>query len=103
MLETGMRKLEVEAVEEVNFLWKRKHFDERDWKQKPTRKRLILIRSWKRNKKIPKVRKRKRTRKHKTSRGAESGSIKNLTASTSLVRKCCGISLHAPTDFLRNR
>ena len=42
------------------------------------------IQSWKRKQKIPKVRKRKRTWKHKTSRGAESGSIKNLTASTSL-------------------
>ena len=37
-----MRKLEGEAVEAVNFLWKRKHFDERDWKRKGTRKRLIL-------------------------------------------------------------
>ena len=26
----------------VNFLCKRKHFDERDWKRKRTRKRLIL-------------------------------------------------------------
>ena len=34
----------VEAVEAVKFLWKRKqkHFDERDWKRKRTRKRLIL-------------------------------------------------------------
>ena len=36
------RKLEAEAVEEVKFLWKRKHFDERDWKRKRTRKRIIL-------------------------------------------------------------
>ena len=43
------------------------------------------IRSWMRKQKIPKVRMRKRTRKHKTSRGAGSESIKNLTASTSLV------------------
>ena len=55
------RDVEAEAVEAVNFLWKRKgkHFDERGWK-------------------------RKRTQKHKTSRGAGSGSVKNLTASTSL-------------------
>ena len=33
------RKLEVEVVK---FLWKRKHFDERDRKRKQTRKRLIL-------------------------------------------------------------
>ena len=35
------RKLEAEAVEAVNFLWKRnrKHFDERGWKRKRTRKR----------------------------------------------------------------
>ena len=29
-------------VEAVTFLWKRKQFDERDWKRKRTRKRLIL-------------------------------------------------------------
>ena len=33
------RKLKAEAVEAVNFLWKRKHFDERGWKRKRTRKR----------------------------------------------------------------
>ena len=54
------RKLQAEALEAVKFFWKRKHFDERDWKPK-------------------------RTRKHKTSRGAGSGSIKNLTVSTSLA------------------
>ena len=43
------------------------------------------IRSWKRKQKIPKVRKRERTRKHKSSRGAGSVSIKKLTASTSLI------------------
>ena len=32
-------KLEAEAVEAVNFLWKRKHFDGRGWKRKLTRKR----------------------------------------------------------------
>ena len=31
--------VEVEAVEAVKFLWKRKHFDERGWKRKQTRKR----------------------------------------------------------------
>ena len=36
------RKLEAEAVEAVNFLCKRKPLDERDWKRKRTRKRLIL-------------------------------------------------------------
>ena len=38
------RKLEAEAVEAVKFLWKRKwkHFDEKDWKRKRTRKRLVL-------------------------------------------------------------
>ena len=45
------------------------------------------IRSWKQKQKIPKMRKRKQTRKQKTLRGAGSGSIKNLTASTSLVKK----------------
>ena len=29
-------------LEAVKFLWKRKHFDERDWNRKETRKRLIL-------------------------------------------------------------
>ena len=77
------RKLEAEAVEAVEFLWKRKHFNERDGKR--TQKRLILSGAGSKSKKIPKVRKRKRTRKHKTSRGAGSGSIKNLTASTLLV------------------
>ena len=33
------RKLEAEAVEEVKFFWKGKHFDERGWKRKRTRKR----------------------------------------------------------------
>ena len=33
------RDVEAEAVEAVNFLWKRKHFDERGWKRKQTRKR----------------------------------------------------------------
>ena len=66
-----------------DFLWKWKHFDEKDWKQKWTRKWLILSRAG--SKKIPKVRKWKRTQKHKTSRGAGSWSIKNLTASTSLL------------------
>ena len=33
------RKLKAEAVEAINFLWKRKHFDERGWKRKRTRKR----------------------------------------------------------------
>ena len=44
MLQTGMwkRKLEAETVEAVKFLWKRKHFDKRDWKQKRTRKQVIL-------------------------------------------------------------
>ena len=37
-----MWKLEGEAMEAVKFLWKRKHFDERDWKRKGARKRLIL-------------------------------------------------------------
>ena len=40
----------------------------------------------KRKQKIPNIRKRKRTQKQKTSRGTGSRSIKNLTASTSLVR-----------------
>ena len=44
----------------VKFFEKRKHFDERDWKRKRTRKRLILS-------------------------GAGRESIKNLTASTSVV------------------
>jgi len=52
-----MRKRKLEAVE---FLWKRKHFEERSWKRKQTRKRLTLY-------------------------GAESGSKKYSIASTSLV------------------
>ena len=36
------RDVEAEAVEAVKFLWKRKHFDEKDWKRKRTRKRLDL-------------------------------------------------------------
>ena len=37
------QKLEAEAVEAVKFLWKRKHFDEKDWKRKRSsiRKRSI--------------------------------------------------------------
>ena len=53
-----------------DFLWKRKHFDEKDWKQKRTQKGLILSEAG--SKKIPKVRKQKRTQTHKTSRGAGS-------------------------------
>jgi len=45
-----------------------------------------FIRSWKRKQKIPRVRKRKQTRKHDTSRGARSKSKKYSTASTSLVK-----------------
>ena len=37
-----MWKRKLEAVEAVKFLWKRKHFDERDWKRKWIRKQLIL-------------------------------------------------------------
>ena len=33
------RDVEAEAVK---FLWKRKHFDEKNWKRKRTRKRLAL-------------------------------------------------------------
>ena len=77
------RKLK--AVEAVKLLWKRKHFDEKDWKWKRTGKRLITIRSWKRKQKISKLWKRQRTRKHKSSRGAGSGSIKNMITSTSLI------------------
>jgi len=29
-------------VEAVKFLWKRKHFEEKSWKRKQTRKRLTL-------------------------------------------------------------
>ena len=83
---------EAEAVEAVKFLQKRKHFDEKDWKRKQNRKRLILSRAGSGSKKIPKVRKRKQTRKHKTSRGAESGSIKNLTASTFLITRHTNIN-----------
>jgi len=36
------RKLEAEAVEAAKFLWKRKHFEDRSWKWKQTRKRLTL-------------------------------------------------------------
>jgi len=42
---TGMWKLEVEPVEGVKFLWKRKHFEERNWKWKQTRKRLTLYKA----------------------------------------------------------
>ena len=44
------RKLEAEAVEAVEFLWKRKHFNERDRKQ--TQKRLILSGAGNRSKKF---------------------------------------------------
>ena len=37
--ESGMWKRKLEAVEAVNFLWKRKNFDGRGWKRKRTRKR----------------------------------------------------------------
>ena len=36
------RDVEAEAVEAVKFLWKRKHFDEKDWKRKRTRKQLAI-------------------------------------------------------------
>jgi len=51
----------VEA-EAVKFLWKRKHFEERTWKRKQTRKRLTLY-------------------------GDGSGSKKYSTASTSLLKQ----------------
>jgi len=35
--------LEAEAVEAVKLLWKRKHFEEKSWKRKKTRKRLTLF------------------------------------------------------------
>ena len=47
----GIKKLEMQGrsrdveVEAVKLLWKRKHFDERDWKRKRTRKQLILSRA----------------------------------------------------------
>jgi len=34
--------VEAEVVEAVNFFRKRKHFEERSWKRKQTRKRLTL-------------------------------------------------------------
>ena len=37
--EARMWKRKLEAVKVVNFLWKRKRFDERGWKRKQTRKR----------------------------------------------------------------
>ena len=37
------RDVETEAVEAVKFLWKRKHFYERDRKRRRTRKQLILF------------------------------------------------------------
>ena len=58
------------------------------------------IRSWKRKQKTPKVRKRKRTQKHKTSRGAGSESIKNLTASASLVVFQSNVSYKIMIDAL---
>ena len=36
------RDVEAEAVGAVTFLWKRKHYDKKDWKRKRTRKRLAL-------------------------------------------------------------
>ena len=63
-----------------DFLWKRKHFDEKDWKQKRTRKWLILSEAG--SKKIPRW-------------GSGSWSIKNLTASTSLLATL--------TKFLREK
>jgi len=53
------RKLEAEAVK---FFWMRKHFEERSWKRKQTRKRLTLY-------------------------GAGSGSKKYSTASASLWKR----------------
>jgi len=38
----GMWKRKLEAVEVVKFLWKRKHFEERSWKRKRTRKHLTF-------------------------------------------------------------
>ena len=37
-----MWKRRLEAVGAAKFLWKWKHFDERDWKRKRTQKGLIL-------------------------------------------------------------
>jgi len=39
---TWDRDVEAEAVEVVKFLWNRKHFEERSWKRKKTRKQLTL-------------------------------------------------------------
>ena len=36
------RDVEAEVMEAVKFLWKRKHFDKKDWKRKRTRKRPAL-------------------------------------------------------------
>ena len=49
---TLSRDVEAEAVEAVKFLWKRKHFNERDRKRKRTRKRLMLFGAGSRSKKL---------------------------------------------------
>jgi len=38
---------DAEAVEAVKFLWKWKHFEERSWKQKLTRKHLTFSKALK--------------------------------------------------------
>jgi len=45
--------MEAEAVEAVKVLWKRKHFGERSWKWKQTRKRLTLYGAGSGSKNIP--------------------------------------------------
>jgi len=46
------RDVEAGAVEAVNFLWKRKHYEERSWNRQQTRKRLTLYGAGSRSKNI---------------------------------------------------
>jgi len=76
-------KLEAEANSEaINFISDQLY---PELEAEANSKATNFIRSWKRKQKIPRVKKRKRTRKHNTSRGVGSGSKKYSTASTSLL------------------
>jgi len=89
-------------VKADKFLWKRKHFEERSWKRKQTRKHLTFWEAgsgreaeaffikhgtgiWKRKHFEERSWKREQTRKRLTLYGVGSGSKKYSTASTSLV------------------
>jgi len=64
-----------QKLEAVKFLWKQKHFEKRNWKQKQTPKVTNFIQSWKQKQKNPKSKRAEETQKYDTWRGAEAKNI----------------------------